>query len=131
MKDPGLQGILNMIIKDMKGNKTKHSHESDPDGCTATEELSAVFSTANFPESDGTRNVSSVNKEDVELDIGWCHHFSPFFKFETFVKILFFVCFISEDDIDLEETEEKQKGPNIAVLSKQKLSKKFLSLKGH
>ncbi|KAG6501814.1 hypothetical protein ZIOFF_041698 [Zingiber officinale] len=98
------KGILNMIIKDMKGNKTKHSHESDPaDGFTATEELSAIFSTANFPESDGTRNASAVTKEDVELDI---------------------------DDIDLEETEEKQKGPNIAVLSKQKLSKKFFSLKG-
>ncbi|KAJ8505231.1 hypothetical protein OPV22_006117 [Ensete ventricosum] len=81
MKNPQKErkkGIFSMVVKDLKGNKTKHSKETDAD-------------------------ESIVNNEDVELDI---------------------------DDIDLEDTKEKHKGLNLAVLDKQKLGKKLHALKG-
>lgn len=41
-----------------------------------------------------------------------------------------YVFSIHEDDIDLEDTKEKHKGLNLAVLDKQKLGKKLHALKG-
>ncbi|URE00355.1 WD40 [Musa troglodytarum] len=106
MKNPQKErkkGIFSMVVKDLKGNKTKHSKENDADDSNISEELSALFSTVNFLHSDETRCSSVVNTEDVELDI---------------------------DDIDLEDTKEKHKGLNLAVLDKQKLGKKLHSFKG-
>ncbi|CAL9101764.1 unnamed protein product [Musa acuminata var. zebrina] len=106
MKNPQKErkkGIFGMVVKDLKGNKTKHGKENDADDSSISEELSALFSTVNFLHSDETRCSSVVNNEDVELDI---------------------------DDIDLEDTKEKHKGLNLAVLDKQKLGKKLHALKG-
>lgn len=79
-KDHVIQGIFGMVVKDLKGNKTKHGKENDADDSSISEELSALFSTVNFLHSDETRCSSVVNNEDVELDIGNCHNFySPYY----------------------------------------------------
>ncbi|WOL07246.1 hypothetical protein Cni_G15985 [Canna indica] len=97
------KGILGMIVKDRKGNKTKYSQENNVDTSNTTEELSSIFSTCNYSPSDETMTTPAVNADDVELDI---------------------------DDIDLEDTKEKNKGLNFAALNKQKISKKLNALKG-
>ncbi|KAF6154361.1 hypothetical protein GIB67_026817 [Kingdonia uniflora] len=94
----------------MKGNKAKCELRSDfEDSKTSIEdELSAIFSTENFPLDIGSRN-HQVDEDDAELDI---------------------------DDIDIEDPGEKPKGSYvmgsnmIAVLNKQKLTNKFLAIKG-
>lgn len=45
------------------------------------------------------------------------------------VVILMVVCFC-EDDINIDDNPQKQKGPHFPGLSKQKISKGFQSLRG-
>lgn len=61
-----------MIVKDLKMNKTKHSQEIEAEGPSAStfEELSAIFSTANFSPDIERRGSLTKDGEDVELDIG-------------------------------------------------------------
>lgn len=97
------KGILS-VINNLKGNKTKRSQEIDAEvpSASTSEELSAIFSTANFSPDVERRDILTKYDEDVELDI----------------------------DIDLDDAKGEHKGPNFAVLNKQKLSKKFQALKG-
>ncbi|XP_038975430.1 uncharacterized protein LOC103720924 isoform X1 [Phoenix dactylifera] len=99
------KGVLGMIVKDLKGNKTKHRQEivAEVPSASTSEELSAIFSTANFSPDIERRDSLTKDGEDVELDI---------------------------EDIDLDDTKVKHKGRSFAVLNKQKLGKKFQALKG-
>nr|XP_010918268.1 uncharacterized protein LOC105042667 isoform X2 [Elaeis guineensis] len=99
------KGVFSMIVKDLKGNKTKHSQEIEAEvpSTSTSEELSAIFSTANFSPDVERRESLTKDGEDVELDI---------------------------DDIDLDDTKVKHKGRNFAVLNKQKFGKQFQALKG-
>ncbi|ONK55928.1 uncharacterized protein A4U43_C10F2390 [Asparagus officinalis] len=97
------KGIFSMV-RDLTGNKSKHGQDTDTEESRAStaEELSALFSTANFS-LDYVNKHTVENEEDIELDI---------------------------DDIDVEDTKEKPKEWNFSVLNKQKLSKKFQAIKG-
>ncbi|KAF8405551.1 hypothetical protein HHK36_010458 [Tetracentron sinense] len=98
------KGIFSYVIKDM-GNKAKHGPDREAEDPRASiEELSAIFSTANFLFDTENRDDLVVDEDEVELNI---------------------------DDIDLEDTGEKPKGQNmIAALNKQKLTSKFQAIKG-
>ncbi|XP_020083901.1 uncharacterized protein LOC109707188 isoform X3 [Ananas comosus] len=99
------KGIFATVVKDLKGNKSKQNQEIDVEDFSpsTSEELSAIFSKANFPPDSGRRNSSTKDGEDVELSI---------------------------DDINIEDGQPKHKGPNFAVLSKQKFGKGLQALKG-
>jgi hypothetical protein len=60
-------------MKDTKGSKVK---ESELFISTTPEELASIFSSVNFtPPSEG-RKGSLKDDENIELDIGMCHHFA-------------------------------------------------------
>ncbi|XP_076882068.1 uncharacterized protein LOC143530409 isoform X1 [Bidens hawaiensis] len=88
----------------MKGSKPKHEPEIEPESARESfEELSILFSVANFPLESETRE-SLPTDEEVELDI---------------------------DDIDIDGPEEKHKGKTMmAALNKKKLTSKFNAFKG-
>ncbi|XP_034683738.1 uncharacterized protein LOC117913008 isoform X1 [Vitis riparia] len=96
------KGIFSSVIK---GGKTKHVPDMEAeDAKESIEELSSIFSVANFPSYAGKGDNLDLDEEEVELDI---------------------------DDIDLEDPGEKPKGQNMmAALNKQKLTSKFQALKG-
>ncbi|XP_044461920.1 uncharacterized protein LOC123193167 isoform X3 [Mangifera indica] len=100
------KGIFGSVLKDIKGSKTKQAPEVETeDTKESIEELSTIFSTANFP-SDSENIDNLVLKEDEdELNI---------------------------DDIDLDDsTVEKPKERGmLGNLNKQKLSSTFQALKG-
>ncbi|XP_068640858.1 uncharacterized protein [Aristolochia californica] len=97
------KGLFGSVIKDIKGNKTKHSQDVVVDSEASIAELSVIFSTANFP-SDAKRVEGMYTDEnDPELNI---------------------------DDIDLDDGGEKPKGRSMLAINKQKLTGKFQALKG-
>ncbi|KAG8083058.1 hypothetical protein GUJ93_ZPchr0014g46649 [Zizania palustris] len=98
------KGIFGMIMKDAKGNKGKQSDANRDEQCIVitSEELSSIFSCANFAPLTERRNSSIKDDENIELDI---------------------------DDIDIDDNMQKQKGPHFPGLNKQKISKRFQSLR--
>uniref|UniRef100_A0A0E0PCQ3 Lethal giant larvae (Lgl)-like C-terminal domain-containing protein n=1 Tax=Oryza rufipogon TaxID=4529 RepID=A0A0E0PCQ3_ORYRU len=98
------KGIFGMIMKDTKASKGKQSDANGDEQFTATtsEELSSIFSCANFAPVSEKRNSSIKDDENIELDI---------------------------DDINIDDNPQKQKGPHFPGLSKQKISKGFQSLR--
>lgn len=66
------------MVKDLTGNKSKHGQDTDTEESRAStaEELSALFSTANFS-LDYVNKHTVENEEDTELDIGKFHSLSP------------------------------------------------------
>ncbi|XP_077231077.1 transducin/WD40 repeat-like superfamily protein isoform X2 [Tasmannia lanceolata] len=98
------KGIFSIINKDVKGNKAKLSQDTEAiDSEASIEELSAIFSTANFPFDIENRENAAIDENDVELNI---------------------------DDIDLEDPSTKPKGQNILMLNKRVLNSKFQAIKG-
>ncbi|CAI9110485.1 OLC1v1010528C4 [Oldenlandia corymbosa var. corymbosa] len=97
------KGLFGVIIKDVKGTKTKSETEIE-DSRASIEALSMTFSAPNFPlESENEENVCST-KDDLDLDI---------------------------DDIDIEDPGEKPKGHGVmAALNKQNFTDKFQAIKG-
>ncbi|KAL5752322.1 hypothetical protein ACOSQ2_022829 [Xanthoceras sorbifolium] len=99
------KGLFSSVLKDIKGGKTKQAPDVETeDTRESIEELSTIFSTANFPcDSENTDNLGMEDDEN-EFNI---------------------------DDIDLEDMEEKPKEQSMfATLNKQKLSSSFKALKG-
>ncbi|XP_059623340.1 uncharacterized protein LOC132266480 [Cornus florida] len=99
------KGIFSSIIKDMKGSNVNLAPNVEAEVTRpSNEELSTIFSVANFHSNAEDREKVATDEDDIELDI---------------------------DDIDLEDPGEKPKGhPMMAALNKQKLTSKFQSLKG-
>ncbi|KAK8965667.1 hypothetical protein KSP40_PGU020395 [Platanthera guangdongensis] len=97
-KKKGIFGMVGM------GSKSKNREENNSEvSCSYTvEDLSAIFSTANFQFTVETMNTSAKD-ENVELDI---------------------------DDINLDDHIDKPKGRNFSALNKQNLGKKFQEFKG-
>ncbi|XP_007046503.2 PREDICTED: uncharacterized protein LOC18610648 isoform X2 [Theobroma cacao] len=89
------KGIFGSVLKEMKGSK-KHVHEVETeDTRESIEQLSTIFSTANFPCEVENRDNQATDEDEVDLDI---------------------------DDIDLDDPGEKPKEQNIlATLNKHKL----------
>lgn len=96
------KGLFSSMIK---GSKPKHEPETEPEYARESfEELSTLFSVANFPLENETREKPPKDEDEVELDI---------------------------DDIDIDGPQEKPKGNTImAGLNKQKLTSKFNAFKG-
>ncbi|CAN6249750.1 unnamed protein product [Urochloa humidicola] len=99
------KGLFGMIMKDSKGSKSKESDANGNEQCIAmtSEELASIFSSANFAPPSARRNSSLKDEENVELGI---------------------------DDIDIDDNPQKQKGPHFPGLSKEKISKGLLNLRG-
>ncbi|KAL6559585.1 hypothetical protein OROGR_004702 [Orobanche gracilis] len=99
------KGIFASVMKDNKSTKRKNGHEMEEEDCRQSiEELSTIFSTANFPTDTETEEKKSVNEDNEDLDI---------------------------DDIEIEETKEKPRGyPVIAGLNKQNITSKFQAIRG-
>ncbi|XP_020578032.1 uncharacterized protein LOC110023121 [Phalaenopsis equestris] len=102
LKEKKNKGLFGMVAK---GSKSKNKEETVPEiPCSNNvEELSTIFSTANFQSTDEIMNTLAKNEENAELDI---------------------------NDIDLDDTKDKPKGMNFPALNKQNLGKKFLEIKG-
>ncbi|XP_031269259.1 uncharacterized protein LOC116127759 isoform X2 [Pistacia vera] len=100
------KGIFGSVLKDVKGSKTKQAPEVETeDTKESIEELSTIFSIANFPsESENTDNLA-LEEDEVELNI---------------------------DDIDLDDSigEKPKERGMLGNLNKQKLSSKFQAFKG-
>ncbi|PIA46731.1 hypothetical protein AQUCO_01500343v1 [Aquilegia coerulea] len=96
------KGIFSSIMKDTKEKHTLETEVKNPAASTA-DELSNTFSIANFPLDNKISEQLVVDEEDeVELNI---------------------------DDIDIED--EKPKGNNMmAAINKQKITSKFMAIKG-
>lgn len=97
-KKKGIFGLVGVGSK----SKNKEENNSEISSLYTVEDLSAMFSTANFQFTDETMNTSSKD-QDVELDI---------------------------DDINLDDHIDKPKGRNFSALNKQNLGKKFQEFKG-
>ncbi|XVF18147.1 hypothetical protein REPUB_Repub10bG0187200 [Reevesia pubescens] len=89
------KGIFGSVLKDLKG-KQKHAPEMETeDTRESIEEISTIFSTANFPCEVENRDNQAVDDDEIDLNI---------------------------DDIDLDDPGEKPKEQNIlAALNKHKL----------
>ncbi|CAL0314269.1 unnamed protein product [Lupinus luteus] len=99
------KGIFGSVIKDFTGSKEKHvllvEKEDDKE---SFEELSTIFSYANFPNDADNDDISTVDEDELELNI---------------------------DDIDLEDPVEKHKGQSIlGALNKKNLAGTFQAMKG-
>ncbi|KAI3794329.1 hypothetical protein L1987_36958 [Smallanthus sonchifolius] len=96
------KGIFSSMIK---GSKPKHELETEPESAReGFEELSTLFSVANFPSESETRENLPTDEDEVELDI---------------------------DDIDMVGLEERPKGKTMMTgLNKKKLTSKFNAFKG-
>lgn len=98
------KGIFSSMIK---GSKPKQEQKTEPESARESfEELSTLFSLANFPLESESRENLPTDEEELELDI---------------------------DDIDIDgpEQKEKSKGNTVmAAINKQKLTSKFNALKG-
>lgn len=117
-------------MKDNKGNKEKDSVANVNELCISTtpEELSTIFSTANFAPTSERRNSSLKDEENIELDIGICYYFA-LTNAGIEVVVLMVIC-LSLDDIDIDGDTQKQKGSHFPALSKEKISKGFQTLRG-
>lgn len=95
------KGIFSSMIK---GSKPKHEPETEHESARESfEELSTLFSVANFPFETETQEYNLTDDDD-DLDI---------------------------DDIDIDGPEEKRKGKTMMpALNKQKLTSKFNAFKG-
>ncbi|KZV52956.1 hypothetical protein F511_34061 [Dorcoceras hygrometricum] len=100
------KGIFGALVKDNNGAKSRTGLEvKDQDCRLSIEELSTIFSKANFTIQSETEKKVTVNEEDVELDI---------------------------DDIDIEDVKEKPKRYQVvAGLNKQNIANKFQAIKGN
>ncbi|KAF3440877.1 hypothetical protein FNV43_RR19163 [Rhamnella rubrinervis] len=102
------KGLFSSVIKDITGSKAKPVPNMEKENARESiEELSTIFSTANFPLDTEDKDNVTINNQDedeVELDI---------------------------DDIDVEVGAEKPKEQNmLAALKKQNLANKFQAIKG-
>ncbi|XP_073293615.1 uncharacterized protein [Primulina huaijiensis] len=99
------KGIFGSLVKDNNTTKSKTGLEVESrDSRRSIEELSLIFSKANFAIQNEIETKVTMSEEDVELDI---------------------------DDIDIEDVKEKPKGyPVIAGLNKQNITNKFWAIKG-
>ncbi|KAM7519969.1 hypothetical protein LguiB_018931 [Lonicera macranthoides] len=99
------KGLFSSVIKDIKGSKAKPDHITDAEDVRrGIEELSTIFSVANFPLEPDCQENYTMDEDEVELDI---------------------------DDIDIEDPGEKPKGNSmVEALNKQKLTSKFNAFKG-
>lgn len=62
------QGLFSSMIK---GSKPKQEPETEPESARESfEELSTLFSVANFPVESESRENLPTDEDDVELDIG-------------------------------------------------------------
>lgn len=65
------QGIFASVIKDNKSAKSRNGHEAETQDCRkGIEELSTIFSTANFARDVETEEKNVSNEDDDDLDIG-------------------------------------------------------------
>lgn len=65
------QGIFSSVIKDIVGSKPKNVPEIETaDPRESIEELSAIFSTANFRVDAENTNHQAVDDDDLQLDLG-------------------------------------------------------------
>ncbi|XP_057958886.1 uncharacterized protein LOC131151627 [Malania oleifera] len=99
------KGLFSSFIKDIRGSKAKHGPETEAaeDVKDSIEELSTIFSTANFPFDNENKVEQTLDEVEDDLDI---------------------------DDIDLEDPEENSKGNNMmGALKKPNLTSKFQTLK--
>ncbi|XP_009590622.1 uncharacterized protein [Nicotiana tomentosiformis] len=99
------KGILGSVFKDAKGNKANNVPDAGIENARASiEEMSAMFSVANFPSNTQSEEKLGSNEKDADLDI---------------------------DDIEIEDPGEKQKSnPMVAALNKQNITNTFQALKG-
>ena len=86
-----------MVVKELKGTKAKQGQEIDPEESSTSiaEELSVIFSTANFLQFTETRNNSVKTEEDDELEIGIWHPYSPFVYYLKHIYVhisIFSIC---------------------------------------
>lgn len=99
------KGIFSSVIKDFTSSKEKHiplMEKEDPE--ESIQELSAMFSNANFPLDANDDDNSIVDENKLELSI---------------------------DDIDIEDHGEKRKEQSIlGALNKKNLAGKFQALRG-
>lgn len=99
------KGMFSSVIKDIVGSKAKNVPAMETeDTKESIEELSTIFSTANFPfDAENTEN-QAMDEDDDQLDI---------------------------DDIEIDIPGEKPKEQNmLAALNKEKLASKFMAFKG-
>lgn len=68
------QGLFSSVIKDITGSKAKPVPEIEKEDVRdSIEELSTIFSTANFPlytEDKDNMTINNQDEDEVELDIG-------------------------------------------------------------
>ncbi|CAN6541397.1 unnamed protein product [Malus baccata var. baccata] len=103
------KGIFSSVIKDIVGSKPKNVPEIETaDTRESIEELSAIFSTANFRVDAENTNHQAVDDDDLQLDL---------------------------DDIDIDMDmdipgEKPKEQSMLAALNKEKLTSKFMAFKG-
>lgn len=79
------QGIFSSVMKDNKSTKPKNGPEVETgDARLSIEELSAIFSVANFPTDGEIAEKTTKDGDDMELEIGT---FSFLLPFGTFLMI--------------------------------------------
>lgn len=63
--------MFSSVIKDIKGSKAKPDHITDAEDVRrGIEELSTIFSVANFPLEPDCQENYTMDEDEVELDIG-------------------------------------------------------------
>ncbi|KAM5546984.1 hypothetical protein ABKV19_001488 [Rosa sericea] len=99
------KGMFSSVLKDIVGSKGKNVPEMEnEDTKESIEELSKIFSTANFQFDAENRDNQAVGEDDDQLDI---------------------------DDIEIDIPGEKPKEQNmLAALNTEKLASKFMAFKG-
>ncbi|XP_050379667.1 uncharacterized protein LOC126797017 isoform X2 [Argentina anserina] len=99
------KGMFSSVLKDIVGSKEKNVPEMEnEDTKESIEELSTIFSTANFQSDAEITDNRAMGEHDDQLDI---------------------------DDIEIDIPGEKPKEQNmLAALNKEKLASKFLAFKG-
>ncbi|KAI3426606.1 uncharacterized protein J3R85_009800 [Psidium guajava] len=109
------KGLFSSVFKDAKVNREKHApdmYKEDPRA--SIEELSTIFSTANFP-----GNI--VDMDDSDTVIEKRENFTGDEDDDD----------LNLDDIDIDDSEEKPQGQNLfGGLNKKVLANKFQSFKG-
>ncbi|XP_061997869.1 uncharacterized protein LOC133715398 [Rosa rugosa] len=99
------KGMFSSVLKDIVGSKGKNVPEMEnEDTKESIEELSKIFSTANFQFDAENTDNQAMGEDDDQLDI---------------------------DDIEIDIPGEKPKEQNmLAALNKEKLASKFMAFKG-
>ncbi|KAK9012346.1 hypothetical protein V6N11_040403 [Hibiscus sabdariffa] len=89
------KGIFGSVLKDIKGSKKQAPEMETEDTRESIEELSTIFSTANFPSEVENKDNQTADEDEIDLNI---------------------------DDIDIDDPGEKPKEQNIlAAFNKHKL----------